>query len=224
MMTSEGFNIIPWDSAVFGVPTYEIRAPSQELLDLAMRVPGHYTVRIDPLASKKLLHDYGFYYCDTLIEPYCTAMSFSGFDSADVGISLDNSIDSLLAISKAAFSHGRFHRDYNISSTHADQRYDNWLAQLHADGKVYGLLYREELAGFIAVDNNRFVLHAITKSLRGQGLAKNLWTPVCRILFQQGCTELVSSISSANQAVLNLYATLGFRFRRPVDVYHRLTK
>lgn len=213
----------PWDSAVFGMDAYEIIDPSLESMERAIRVSGHYTVRVDPLVSKQLLHEYGFYYCDTLIEPYCTAEKFIAFDTNAAGISRNVDMEHLLAICHGAFSHGRFHRDFNLPQVQADRRYDNWLAQLHDAGKVYGLLYQDELAGFIAVDGNRLVLHAIASSLRGRGLAKLLWTPVCRTLFQQGCKELVSSVSAANLAVVNLYATLGFRFRNPVDLYHRLT-
>ena len=88
----------PWDSAAFGVDAYEITDPSRESLEVAVRFPGHYTVRVDPLASKQLLHEYGFYYCDTLIEPYCTAEHFLAVDAVDAGISRDVSLDPLLTI------------------------------------------------------------------------------------------------------------------------------
>lgn len=224
MIIPPSFKPSLWDSSVFGVDAYELSVLSREALETAVHVPGHYAVRLDPLASKQLLHEYGFYYCDTLIEPHCTAERFSGFEDASVGMSRDVPLDALIAICHGAFSHGRFHRDFNLPQVLADQRYDNWLNQLHGAGKVYGLLYRDELAGFIAVDGNRLVLHAISESLRGRGLAKYLWTPVCRTLFDQGCDKLVSSVSATNLAVVNLYATLGFRFRNPIDIYHRLTK
>jgi ribosomal protein S18 acetylase RimI-like enzyme len=122
-----------------------------------------------------------------------------------------------------AFSHGRFHRDFNLSKVQADQRYDKWLMQLHGAGKVYGVCYRGKLAAFIAVDGNKLVLHAVDSSMRGRGLAKYLWTPVCRMLFEAGHLEVTSSVSASNLAVLNLYSRLGFSFRNPVDIYHRLT-
>ena len=37
-----------------------------------------------------------------------------------------------------------------------------------------------------------------------------------------GHEEVKSSISAANIAVLNLYASLGFSFSKPQDIYHRL--
>lgn len=214
----------PWDSAVLGVQAYEITDPSREMLAEAARVPGHYTVRWNPLESKQPLHDYGFYYCDTLIEPYCVAKDFSAYDDVAVTISEQISLDALLDICHGAFGYGRFHRDFSVSRRNADMRYDNWLAQLYAEGMVYGLLYAGELVGFIAVQRNRLVLHAIAQSHRGRGFAKSLWSPVCRAVFDRGYDELVSSVSAANLAAVNLYASLGFRFRNPVDLYHRLTR
>ena len=219
-----GFKPSPWDSAVFGLDAYELTDLKRETLATAARMPGHYTVRIDPLASKQLLHEYGFYYCDTLVEPYCQALRLRAFDHPEVRASRDIALAPLLAIGHGAFAHGRFHRDFNLPRAQADRRYDNWLTQLHAAGKVYGLQYRDEVAGFIAADGNRLVLHAIAEQLRGQGLAKYLWTPVCRALFALGYDELVSSVSAANMAVVNLYSTLGFSLRNPVDMFHRLTQ
>jgi ribosomal protein S18 acetylase RimI-like enzyme len=224
MMQREKFKIIPWDSAAFGICAYECDEVNPETLRAAAQAKGHYTVRIDPLASKQTLYDYGFYYCDTLIEPYCTVEDFVFFDLLDAQVSESVKLDSLLAICQGAFSHGRFHRDFNISQARANQRYNNWLAELHADGKVRGLTYQEQLAGFIAVDGSKLVLHALSESLRGLGLAKYLWTPVCRTLFEEGFEEVTSSVSATNLAVVNLYSRLGFRFRNPVDIYHRYTK
>lgn len=218
------FKLSVWDRAAFGVESYEIMALSRQALELAVNEPGHYTIRMDPLASKKLVQDYGFYYCDTLIEPYCPFDRFSGFEHSGVEITADMDLNLLLEICHGAFSHGRFHRDFNLSRINADQRYDNWLRQLHVAGKVYGLMYHGTLIGFIAAEGNTLVLHAVAESFRGHGLAKFLWTPVCKSLYAKGYTELVSSVSAANVAVMNLYASLGFRFRRPVDVYHRLIK
>lgn len=223
MMLLPNIKTSPWDSAAFGVDAYEITDSSRESLEIAVRVPGHYSVRVNPLESKRWLHEYGFYYCDTLIEPYCTMDRFLAFALEAASISTVVDLEPLLAICHDAFSHGRFHRDFNLIKAQADRRYENWLTQLHRAGKVFGLQFLNDLVGFIAVEGNRLVLHALAESLRGQGLAKFLWSPVCRALFEQGYTELASSVSASNLAVVNLYTRLGFRFRSPVDLYHRLT-
>jgi ribosomal protein S18 acetylase RimI-like enzyme len=83
-------------------------------------------------------------------------------------------------------------------------------------------LFNNELAGFVACIENRLVLHALNQSYRGKGLAKFFWSSFCQHLFSQGYSELTSSISTTNMPVLNLYCSLGFNFRNPVDVYHFL--
>lgn len=214
----------PWDAAAFGLATYELADASAGALSEAVQMPGHHTVRVDPLASKQLLHEYGFYYCDTLVEPYC------GPEKLKVAVHPDCSIDKnvaeqeLLTICHGAFTHGRFHRDFNLAPSCADLRYDNWLRQFYDKECVYGLFWRGKLAGFIAYSGASLALHAVSESCRGKGLARYWWSAVCNELFKAGHAEVSSSISAANMAALNLYASLGFGFRKPLDVYHRLVK
>lgn len=223
MDNSPDFRSAPWDRKIFGVDCNEILVCSAANLEAATRIPGHYTVKVDPLTSKELLARFGFYYCDTLLQPQCKVERFRGIDDSDVSLSHQCELEDVLRICHGAFSHGRFHRDFNLPKDLSDRRYDNWLAQLHAEGKVYGVQYKGELAAFIAVEEGTFVLHAVKHSLRGKGLARKLWTPVCRAVYALGFPLIDSSISATNLAVLNLYASLGFQFSKPVDVYHRLT-
>lgn len=225
MKDSDFLRRTPWDSAVYGVETYELQRISKDVLARAVSAPGHYTAKVDPLASKKLLHDFGFYYCDTLIEPHCRAGELYNFARADVEVSADVALEPLLAICHGAFAHDRFHRDFNLEPADADRRYDQWLRQLHGAGEVHGLLLGDRLAGFIALSGNRMVLHALGPEYRGKGLAKYLWSVACTHFFEDlGREMLESSISVANLPVLNLYASLGFSFRNAADVYHRVVE
>ena len=212
---------VPWDSAALGCEAYELSSTAPGVLAQA-RAPGHYSVRVDPRADKRVLHDNGFYYCDTLIEPYCAARELKLQPHGAASLSRDAALGPLLAICRGAFEQGRFHRDFNVERTRADLRYENWLRTLHAAGKVYGLLWEDELAGFIAHEGGKLVLHALGAKHRGRGLARHLWSAVCADLARQGAGELTSSISATNLPALNLYVSLGFRFRNPVDVYHRV--
>jgi ribosomal protein S18 acetylase RimI-like enzyme len=219
----DGFRPAPWDTDTFGIEAFEIDDPSPDRLALASRMKGHYTVKVDPLSSKQALHEHGFYYCDTLLEPYCEKGRFIPRHDDAATTERQVGLEPLLGICHGAFSHGRFHRDFRIPAEKADLRYDRWLAQLHAGGKVLGLMYGDRLAGFIAHEGGRLVLHAIDAGLRGRGLAKYLWTTACQSLFEEGHSEVTSSVSASNLSVMNLYISLGFRLRNPVDIYHRLT-
>jgi ribosomal protein S18 acetylase RimI-like enzyme len=213
----------PWDSRALGAESFEVKRATPEAMALVARTPGHYTVKVDPLASKRLLHESGFYYCDTLLEPHCARADLIEHPRAGVTISSDVALERLRPLCHGAFSHDRFHRDFNVAPAAADERYDNWLAQMHAGGQVYGISLDGELAAFIALVGTRMALHATAREQQGRGQAKYLWSAACRHFFDEcGVERLESSISAANLAALNLYASLGFRFGRAVDVYHRV--
>jgi len=211
----------PWDCAALGYDAFELAHAGAEAL-ASVGAPGHYTVKVDPLAPKEALHRAGFYYCDTLIEPHCDTAGLRRWPHASAAFDRKPALEPVLAAGRGAFRHGRFHRDFNVAGGVADLRYENWLRALHAAGKVYGLAWEGSYAGFIACEGGKLVLHALDEPHRGRGIAKYLWSAVCEDLLARGARELTSSVSAANVAALSLYASLGFRFRHPVDVYHRV--
>jgi len=213
----------PWDTAVFGIDCFDISDAHEDALSHAATHTGHYTAKVDPLADKALLHRYGFYYTDTLIEPRCLADRWQPVLDSHASIATDVALDLLLPMCDSSFLHGRFHRDFNLPADRADQRYKQWLGQLHQADDVLGLYYDHKLAGFMACNGGKLLLHTINKEHRGRGLARSLWSCAIDSLFANGTSEVRSSISAANMPVLNLYASLGFRFEKPVDIYHRLT-
>lgn len=212
----------PWDMAVFGIPTWELVEYSAAALQQATKTAGHHTIKVNPLADKGLLHKYGFYYCDTLIEPHCNADRLRATYHPDASISKEINTEQLLAICHSAFAHGRFHRDFNLSKIASDLRYDNWLLQLLEANQVYGLYWQGVLTGFIAYNGNNLVLHALAENVRGKGLSKYWWSAVCKELLTNKHENVTSSISATNLAVVNLYASLGFSFNNPQDIYHCL--
>ena len=215
----------PWDSRALGAETFEVRRVTPEAMALVDRTPGHYTAKVDPLAPKALLHGSGFYYCDTLLEPECLPGELIVHARDGVTVSRDVPLERLRPLCHGAFAYDRFHRDFNVAPAAADARYDNWLAQMHAAGQVHGISVDGELAAFIALVGERMVLHAVAREQQGRGLAKFIWSAACRHFFEErGVERLESSISAANLAAVNLYASLGFRFRAAVDVYHRLVE
>jgi len=213
----------PWDSRALGIDTYEILTLSEEAMDEVLSLRGHFTVKVDPQFPQEILHARGFYYCDTLIEPYCEPNRFIHFKHEKASLSSDIPLDNLIAISHGAF-YGRFHRDINIPKHLADLRYDLWLKDLYNEGNVFGLMFENDLAGFMGFSGHKMCLHAIHERYRGRGLGKYLWGTACKELYKRGHKELVSSISVSNMPTLNLYSSLGFRFRKPLDVYHKLIK
>lgn len=214
----------PWDEAIFGMPTWELLEYSETSLQQAAHTLGHQTIKVDPLANKQLLYEHGFYYCDTLIVPSCKAGRLRAVHHPDATISKSIDAEYVLEIFHGLFMHGRFHRDFNLPKIASDLRYNNWLKQLLETQQVYGLYWQGILAGFIGYNGNNLVLHAIAEGYRGKGLAKYWWSAVSTELLANGQDEIKSSISAANLAVLNLYASLGFSFSSSQDIYHRLLR
>jgi hypothetical protein len=224
MLTTESIISTPWDAKVLGIDTFEILEPSEENFQQALKKPGHYTVKVDPLSSKEILHKYGFYYCDTLIVPYCRKEKLISYPHASVSLGQDASFEALIPIVPHAFMQGRFHRDFQVPNAKADERYIQWLKQLYDSRSILVLKFNNAIAGFFAHSQNKILLHALKEEFRGRGLAKYFWSAACREMFAAGLPEIQSSISPASVPALNLYVSLGFRFRNPVDVYHRLVK
>jgi ribosomal protein S18 acetylase RimI-like enzyme len=212
----------PWDTIAFGIDTFEAEEPTDAALRAAHGKPGHYTARVHPLTNAARLVSYGFYYCDTLIEPHCERAHFRPSRHPSASITIDPNVEATMSACHGAFEHGRFHRDFNIPRQLADLRYDNWLRQLLAQRKVLGLNWDGRQVGFFAVEACRAVLHAIDSKHRGRGIAKFLWSAAIEHLFEQGCVGVSSSVSAANLAIINLYGRLGFRFRNSTDIYHLL--
>lgn len=223
-MTIQLIKPTPWDEAIFGIPTWEILEYSETSLQQAAHTLGHQTIKVDPLANKQLLHEQGFYYCDTLIVPSCKAERLRAVHHPDAIISKTINAEYALDIFHGSFKHGRFHRDFNLPKKTCDLRYKNWLKQLLEKQQVYGLYWQGALAGFIGYNGSNLELHAVAEEYRGKGLAKYWWSEVCTELLANGQDEIKSSISASNLAVLNLYASLGFSFNSSQDIYHRLLR
>jgi GNAT superfamily N-acetyltransferase len=212
----------PWDKKVFGLDTFEVLTFDEAAYAFMKATPGHFTAKVDPLADCRPLVECGFYYCDTLIEPFANVGMILFHDNEHAG-TCETSMEELEPICLGNFRFGRFHRDRNLDRDSADRRYLQWLAQMHDDGGVFGLTWEGDLAAFFACSKNRILLHAVAVPFQGKGLAKYLWSAGFRKLITHGHNELSSSISAANLTVLNLYSSLGFRFRNAVDVYHSRT-
>jgi len=212
----------PWDTVVFGIPTSELLEYSEAAIQKAAQTPGHYTVKVAPLEDKRLLHEYGFYYCDTLIEPHCNTAQLRTVQHSEATVSKELNARQALELCHGAFAYGRFHRDFKLNQAAANLRYDIWLKQLLEAQQVYGLYWQGALAGFIGYSGNSLVLHAVAEKYRGKGLSKYWWSAVCGELLAMGCDEVKSSISVTNCAVLNLYSSMGFSFSCPQDIYHCL--
>ena len=81
------------EQAVYGLDTFEIDPVDGEALAYARGHAGHYTAKVDPLASKRALHEAGFYYCDTLLEPRCARADLVRWPRPGITVGRDIAFD-----------------------------------------------------------------------------------------------------------------------------------
>jgi ribosomal protein S18 acetylase RimI-like enzyme len=215
---------VPWDARALGCSAWNVKQTDEDTLREASTLPGLIVARLPACEDKRILHRFGFYYVDTLIEPYCDSKRLRAFCDPRTSISSEFDLSIALELACSGFEHGRFYRDHSISRKVAGERYRNWLKDLILRDQVVGLFLEKRQAGFIALQNGYFKLHAVGQNYRSMGLAKYWWYLACIREIQRGCQEITSSVSTTNLPVVSLYASLGFRFRRATDIYHCYNK
>jgi len=207
-----------------GVAAWEPSAYSAAALAAAEAVPGPRRFRVDPGTDTRALRERGFHHVDTLLEAVATREQLRPLKPLDghnmstaakiVDIGRGFDLDAALALCRDAVADDRLRRDLPDAAA-------GELRRLAAAGQVYGLFAEGALAGFIGHAGNALTLQALAPAFRGRGLAKYWWRQVIVALFNDGHQSVVSAVSAGNPAALNLYATQGFSFRRPQDIYQR---
>ncbi|GIO24706.1 GNAT family N-acetyltransferase [Oceanobacillus sp. J11TS1] len=220
---SEYLEPTPWDNRNFPLATFQLTEYSEAALQATEETEGHFTIKVDPLADKALLHKYGFYYTDTLLEPYCYRNTFLAERAGEVSFYEDYNADEVLAIAEEAFQGGRYHRDFQVPNEMADLRYRNWVKDLIEQNLILAYKQADRVAGFFAYQEENVLLLAMHKDIRGKGFAAPFAAACVKEQFERTNKEqLITSISPSNPASLNVFIGLGFRLRAGKDVYHKV--
>lgn len=137
-----------------------------------------------------------------------------------------------IEISAAAqniFNHGRYHQDCHIDNELADYRYGRWVKNAFCSKNQFVLKCNDSagsLVAFFVVEYPRrgvclLSLVGLMPNYIGKKIAKDVWQSLFTVLKVQGINEVLTSISSHNVAVFNLYVSLGFRFSEPEVTLHK---
>jgi RimJ/RimL family protein N-acetyltransferase len=65
-------------------------------------------------------------------------------------------------------------------------------------------------------------LTAIAPAFQGRGYGKRVWREMLHFHQREGMKQIATTIAARNTPVLNLYASLGFRFQPPEITLHWL--
>ncbi len=128
----------------------------------------------------------------------------------------------LKKIAEESFSYDRFHLDFNCTSTIADRRFSLWVDDLIADNNVTfdALQHDDEPISFIARKNNHLILGGFKKKYHLAGLGEYFILSTCSTIKQQNHPTLETLISVNNLPIVNLYASVGFKFRDTRYSFH----
>lgn len=236
---------VPWDSEIFAFPVAQIA--SMEVRDTTQAVADFspFTTWLEQesihLASCRLSHDRlkesmllersGFRFVEMALHPYLADLQT--FPCATQGLRVERAEDADLptieAIAAHAFGYERFHNDPRLDRALADYRYLIWVRNSHdhPTQRLYKICDGTDLVAFFVTENHPnglcyWHLTAIAPAFQGRGYGKRVWREMLYFHQLEGMSQIGTTIAGGNTPVLNLYASLSFRFQPPEITLHWL--
>ena len=238
-------SVVPWDTETFGFPVASYTIGSAEIsgqaasdFDEAFREwLGANRIALCSCAAtpshafwKRHLPEMGFLFVDCTSKVSLPTLQRTPLPQARTALRLADAEDELeiCGIAEQSFHHGRYYADPYFPPGKAAARYRKWISNalknrggvdrvyvLGAAGNVLGF-YHVAIAGTTA----DLRLAAVAPRYQGTLVGIDLYTGMLQTLKDAGVTRAITSISLTNTAVLNVYASLGFRFSEPEYMYH----
>jgi L-amino acid N-acyltransferase YncA len=235
--------LVPWDTEIFGFRVAVYKPSIFAGADMAHFGAGFaswmktHTISLCscvlPAADSswsRRLSETGFRLVDCTLQVSLEPLSAAHLPETRLLVRLATPDDhpAIEAIAKQSFTHGRYHADPLFSNELADRRYLRWvqnaLSGARAEDRVFVLCGPAEVMGFyhgtVEGEVSDLRLVALAPQFRETGAGMALYTGALRELRKLGIREVISSISGANAAAINVHSRLGFHFRHPERVYH----
>lgn len=237
--------VLPWDGAIFTFAVADFRpGPAETLLQDAAAIRNQLSARADAsgvnliacrvggddTAAASAVQALGFRFvetslCVTRIRRYAGTLP-----PARVATRAPEPADrdALLHIAETAFHHGRYHADGRFPQQLAHKRYRWWLQNAldrpSPGTQVYVIGQAGKPIGFLHVEvtgtDADLRLGGVDPDANPGFAGYQLYLGVLHALEGRGVQRVVAQVSATNVAVLNVYASLGFRFSTPELVFH----
>lgn len=236
------YSVAPWDRPFFPGNTATIASITVRDPDGAVREFANFRtwctdndVRLVScrLAQERLLEcgfleGQGFRFIELNYRPSCRNLTvFTADPEIAIAPAATEDEDAIVAIASGIFATGRLHLDPQVGPDIGNRRYAAWATNAFHNPQQSVLTFRTEgrIIGFLVVEepepHKRFwSLIGLAPGLVGRGLGRRTWQSLLAFHAAEGVTEVATSISSQNLAVLNLYVSLGFRFPPPEITLH----
>lgn len=233
----------PWDSRVFGAPTFEITDftaedfyKASELLrnfegEIQQQKPAIIYCRVpyDALHLRKALTVAGYLNAETSLEIEkndVQKFEFPAWARSDISLepAQESDYESIRLLASEQFHYSRFHDDPFIDISIARKRYYNWIDDLIKQNKEIWI-YRSKdglhAMHIQSVNGSRADWVLTGASAAKAGLAFPLWATAFKQMQRRGVEHIHTLISAGNKGVANLYVYFQFRVKQTVLGYHK---
>jgi RimJ/RimL family protein N-acetyltransferase len=233
----------PWDSRVCGYPVLQISSIQLTGHDAGRDLKifererdrlgaGLVSCRLshESLRESMLLEDHGFRFIEMLYQP---EFDLAGYRSKaeqstlEISRAREDELDVLRAIARTAFQNERFKMDPRLDPEVSDQRYQTWVASSmhHPTQELYAIRAEDRPVAFFVTEmlddgTCYWHLNAVASDMQGRGYGKRAWQGMLQFAADAGAKRVQTCIVARNYRVLNLYASLGFRFPPPLMTFH----
>lgn len=231
-----------WDTTVFGFPVLQIShmevrgagANADFAIFEAVRDgmgAGLVSCRLphDRLRESMLLEAHGFRFIEMAYQPELDGLDGLALpdDTLAVTPASPDDLPGVLVIASHAFRNERFHVDPRLNHALGDQRYCNWVRSSldHPRQRLSLVWDGARLVAFFVTEMLEdgtcyWHLNAVSPEIQGQGYGRRAWQAMLRQAQDAGAQRVRTCIVARNHRVLNLYASLGFRFPPPLMTFH----
>lgn len=238
------FSEAPWDRPHFGRPVVQITAivckNDPALTNVVTRLLDACRARdvalvscrvgVEQVSESMLLERHGFRHIEVVLHP---ELRFGGPaeqpppSSCESRLATQDDIADLERIAETAFVNERFYVDPRIERSIAASRYVGWMksALTHDSQRLHVILYQGQVVGFFVIERRAdgvcyWHLNAISPDWHGRGIGRAAWQRMVDVARADGCVAVQTCIAVRNVKVMNLYASLGFRFMNPAMTLH----
>jgi RimJ/RimL family protein N-acetyltransferase len=237
--------LMPWDAEVFGFPVADFRpgdpgeigAHRPAFEQRLTRWAGQRQVEIvscrhsgSDVVLSALLDHCGFRFVEASLRAELAPLLADRLPAARVTVrpAAPEDRGPLLEIAESAFDSGRYHADPRVPRALAGARYrfwlDNALSRPGPGTRVFALGAAGHPKGFfhVEVEAEEADLRLSAVDPAGNpGIAGfALYAGVLQALSAEGVRRVSARLTATNTAVVNLYASFGFRFADPEIVRH----
>ena len=233
----------PWDEVVCGFPVLQITAMEVHGANAGDDMQtfererdrlgaGLVSCRLlhECLTESMLLEDHGFRFIEMMYAPELDLSTFNIDEPVAqraVAHASEDDLPALLDIARTSFHNERFKMDPRLDPNVSDQRYQNWVASslCHATQELHVICDGERRIAFFITEllndgTCYWHLNAVAPDAQGQGYGRRVWLSMLHQAAIGGVRRVRTSIVARNHRVLNLYASLGFRFSPPSMTFH----